>query len=340
MSVGCTYHAYCQKMDKSKIDQLRAFVEVVKANPDILRSDELSFFQEFIESFGGKIPAAKSSEPTAAAAPETAEPKEEDFYDKDDADRMGPESDPLPPTPKVGEELSEEQQNKVNSLKAKAIEALEDGDRKAGLEYLNQAVAVGGATAMLLTKRAELLLRLRRPVAAIRDCDNALSLNPDSGKAFRVRGLAHRALQKWERAHTDLANAQTIDFDEATEVVKRFVDEKYKPVAEAKRVWQQTQQKPTRPARAAPSSHVSAPQMPAGMPGMPPGMEGMGGMFGDLFSDPELATAFTNPRVMQAMQEMMTNPAALFQYQNDPEVGPVLMKLMAKMGSGGGGFNM
>ena len=337
MSVGCTYHAYCQKMDKSKIEQLRAFVEVVKANPDILRSDELSFFQEFIESFGGKIPAAKSSEPTAAAAPETAEPKEEDFYDKDDADRMGPESDPLPPTPKVGEELSEEQQNKVNSLKAKATEALEDGDHKSGLEYLNQAVAVGGATAMLLTKRAELLLRLRRPVAAIRDCDNALSLNPDSGKAFRVRGLAHRALQKWERAHTDLANAQTIDFDEATEVVKRFVDEKYKPVAEAKRVWQQTQQKPTRPA---PSSHVSAPQMPAGMPGMPPGMEGMGGMFGDLFSDPELATAFTNPRVMQAMQEMMTNPAALFQYQNDPEVGPVLMKLMAKMGSGGGGFNM
>ena len=337
MFVGCTYRAYCQKMDKSKIDQLCAFVEVVKANPDILHSDELSFFKEFIESFGGKIPAAKSSEPTAAAAPETAEPKEEDFYDKDDADRMGPESDPLPPTPKVGEELSEEQQNKVNSLKAKAIEALEDGDRKAGLEYLNQAVAVGGASAMLLTKRAELLLKLRRPVAAIRDCDNALSLNPDSGKAFRVRGLAHRALQKWERAHTDLANAQTIDFDEATEVVKRFVDEKYKPVAEAKRVWQQTQQKPTRPA---PSSHVSAPQMPAGMPGMPPGMEGMGGMFGDLFSDPELATAFTNPRVMQAMQEMMTNPAALFQYQNDPEVGPVLMKLMAKMGSGGGGFNM
>jgi hypothetical protein len=40
---------------------------------------------------------------------------------------------------------------------------------------------------------------------------------------------------------------------------------------------------------------------------------------------------------MTAFQSMMSNPASILQYQNDPEVGPILMKLMSKMGGGGFG---
>ena len=58
---------------------------------------------------------------------------------------------------------------------------------------------------------------------------------------------------------------------------------------------------------------------------------------GDLFSDPELMGAMSNPKVMQAMTAMMSNPAAFMEYSNDPEVGPILMKLMSKFG---GGMNM
>ena len=41
-----------------------------------------------------------------------------------------------------------------------------------------------------------------------------------------------------------------------------------------------------------------------------------------------------NPKVMQAMQAMMSNPMAAMQYMSDPEVGPVLQKLMGLFGGG------
>ena len=44
----------------------------------------------------------------------------------------------------------------------------------------------------------------------------------------------------------------------------------------------------------------------------------------------------TNPKVMAAVQQCMGNPMAMMQYMNDPEVGPVLQKLMGKMMGGGG----
>ncbi len=44
---------------------------------------------------------------------------------------------------------------------------------------------LGGASALTLANRAECLLLLRRPLAAISDCNEALKLNPDSAKALR-----------------------------------------------------------------------------------------------------------------------------------------------------------
>merc|ERR1712085_73692 len=68
----------------------------------------------------------------------------------------------------------------------------------------------------------------------------------------------------------------------------------------------------------------------AGGGGMPPGVA-------EMLSDPELMSSMQNPKVMQAMSEMMGgNPAALGKYANDPEVMGVINKLMSKMGGMGG----
>jgi len=48
--------------------------------------------------------------------------------------------------------------------------------------------------------------------------------------------------------------------------------------------------------------------------------------------------AMSNPKVMQAMTELMSNPAAFAKYQNDPEVMGVMQKLMGKFSGGGGGM--
>ena len=68
--------------------------------------------------------------------------------------------------------------------------------------------------------------------------------------------------------------------------------------------------------------------------GMPGGIDPS--MMAGLMNDPEIMAAMSNPKVMAAMQQCMGNPMAMMQYMDDPEVGPVLQKLMGKMMGGGG----
>merc|ERR1712136_669147 len=72
-----------------------------------------------------------------------------------------------------------------------------------------------------------------------------------------------------------------------------------------------------------------------GMGGMPGGIDPS--MFAGLMSDPELMSAFSNPKMMGVMQDIMSNPANAAKYQDDPEVMKVMSKIMS-MGGGAGGM--
>lgn len=45
---------------------------------------------------------------------------------------------------------------------------------------------------MQYAKRGSILLKQQRVKAAIRDCDKAITYNPDSAAAYKYRGRAHR----------------------------------------------------------------------------------------------------------------------------------------------------
>jgi suppressor of tumorigenicity protein 13 len=63
-------------------------------------------------------------------------------------------------------------------------------------------------------------------------------------------------------------------------------------------------------------------------------------------SDPELAAAMQNPKVTAAFTKMMSDPSAMSdpakmqEMMSDPEVGPIMQKLMAKVGGAMGGGGM
>ena len=75
-----------------------------------------------------------------------------------------------------------------------------------------------------------------------------------------------------------------------------------------------------------------------GMPNSPD----MQGLMGAILSDPELAAGLQNPKVMEAFSSimsspggamgLMSNPSKLQEMMQDPEVGPFMQKLMAKLG--------
>lgn len=66
-------------LDAQKVMELKGFVGLMKQNPQLLHEPSLSFFKDFIESMGGKIPAkaaaAAGGSSGGEASPKAASPK-------------------------------------------------------------------------------------------------------------------------------------------------------------------------------------------------------------------------------------------------------------------------
>merc|ERR1719330_306238 len=158
--------------------------------------------------------------------------EEEDIGElSEDPDAMCDEDAPPPGLPEetlMSKELTEEEEDRQNACKGQAAEALEDGDKAKALAKLTEAILVGNPNAMLLAKRGELLLKLKRPKAAILDADAALGKNPDSAKAYRLRAKAHRYLSMWDEAVTDFAACQKIDYDDDVKDMHEFCNRRKK----------------------------------------------------------------------------------------------------------------
>jgi len=183
---------------------------------------------------------------------------------------------------------------------------------------------------MLYTRRADILLHMRRPLAAVRDCSQALVLNPNYARAFRTRGLARRHLQDWEHAHLDLSQAQAIDYDEGLEPVHRFVQDKWaqlyamrhayelqmearadalatektrREIAELERIQKEACQECAEE-QAAEEEGMAA-KVAASQAGT-------------------LSAMLDNPKLRAAAREIDSQPQSFFDYRSDPEIGPIL----------------
>eukprot|EP00435_Cladocopium_sp_Y103_P052153 s1184_g16.t1 len=136
------------------------------------------------------------------------------------------EEEALPAAPSadlISKELSDADADKQGELKGQAIEALEDGDLTAAVKKFTEAMMLGGVSAMMLAKRAEMLLKQKRYRAVEADATLALELNPDSAKAYRARGKARRFLGEYALSAQDFAQAQTIDYDDGVVDMHKYV---------------------------------------------------------------------------------------------------------------------
>ena len=256
-----------------------------------------------------------------------------------------------------------EDYEQASTYKQEAAEAKDRGDYETALKLYNQAIVAAPPSALLYATRASVLEQLGHDSEAMEDCTYALEQNPDSAKAYKIRGkLRYRQSQgkEWESALSDLNQAQAIDFDpELVELLKeltqrRVEDEHVQAQARMeqedalRKKAQEIKQARAEAAAAASASRNSSSTSRGGGGGFPTGMDPSMMMSG-LMSDPEVQEAMKNPKVLQALQELMSgpggpmglmsNPGKLQQLMMDPDVGPVLQKLMGKfMGGGGGGM--
>merc|ERR1712217_602400 len=144
----------------------------------------------------------------------------------DDEGLFNGEEEALPELPGediISKELSDAEMDKQGDLKQAAQDALEDGDTKTAIAKFTEAMMLGGVTAMMVAKRADMLLKQKRYKAVVADATLALKLNPDSAKAYRARGKARRFLGEYEGSEADFQQAQKIDYDDGVVDLHAYV---------------------------------------------------------------------------------------------------------------------
>lgn len=237
---------------------------------------------------------------------------------------------------------------------------MSDGDLDAAIRLFGEAIQHNPHQAVLFAKRAQILLRQKKPNNAVRDAEKALTLNQDNALAHKCKGKALRLLGKWEESALALAAGQKCDYDYDTqELLKTVVqpnaeklrsarlrkessrrEKDHKAKLERARSAREARQKAYTEAKAREAESGGMPGgmggMPGGMGGMPGGMGGMPGGMGGIFDDPEIATLLQDPEVVQAMADIQQNPQNLMQYMSNPKVMKVMQKLQGKFSGMGG----
>lgn len=206
------------------------------------------------------------------------------------------DEEPFPPVGDESAELSEADVDKQMNLKMEASELASTGDLAAALQKWNAVIAMKPSP-LALAKRADVLLKLKKPNAAVHDCEAALKMNPDSAKSLKTRGKAYRLLGEWEKASKDLSAGIAIDFDEDSAETQKIVQAHWVRIREKRlkhdaemREWtkekdakdrSRARKKVQREYEAQKAAEESSSRdMPDGMGGDMPGMGGMGGMPG------------------------------------------------------------
>ncbi|KAL6986078.1 hypothetical protein U1Q18_019445 [Sarracenia purpurea var. burkii] len=238
-------------MDAANLNQLKQFIEQCKSNPSVLSDPSLSFFRDYLESVGCKLPPSayraeespygKSKSYVVDESDEDMEDDEEEHQPRGTADEeeeseiiesdielegeiVEPDNDPPQKMGDPSVEVTEEDRDASQGAKAQAMEAISEGKLKEAIEHLTKAILLNPTSAIMYATRASVFIKMKKPNAAIRDANAALEINPDSAKGYKSRGMARAILGQWEEAAKDLHLASNLDYDEEISIVLKKVE--------------------------------------------------------------------------------------------------------------------
>ena len=345
-----------------QVKLLKVFVEACKANPSLLHTPELEFFKDYLQSLGAKLPdAPKTSPRTPTAEPKKEErpstPEEEESPESDlELDNEGvvePDNDPPQEMGDESVEVTDDMMEQANDKRMEAMMAMNDGRHEDAIPMFTEAIKLNPQAAPTFAKRAGCYLKMKKPNAAIRDCNKAVSMNPDSALGYKMRGKAHALLGHWEEAYRDLQTGCKIDYDDDHNALAKEIEPKAKRIMEHKR--KQERKKEERELRekkerirkakeeyerARKESEERAGQespgafpggfpggfpmggmggMPGGMGGMPGGMGGMPGEMGGMPGGMGGMPGGMGGAGMEQLGALFQDPEVMAAFQ-DPEV--------------------
>merc|ERR1711973_238669 len=168
------------------------------------------------ESEPEKMDTTEEKKSEQEEKPVSEEESEESDVDLEVEGVIEPDNDEPLPVGDESVEVTEEMIDESTSKRMEAMNAMSEGNMEEAVKHFTDAILKNPLSASLYAKRASCLIKMKKPNAAIRDCNKAIQINPDSAQPYKWRGRAHRLLGHWEQAFKDLGQACKLDYDEQT----------------------------------------------------------------------------------------------------------------------------
>ncbi|QHO03542.1 TPR repeat-containing thioredoxin TDX [Arachis hypogaea] len=219
-------------MESGKILELRQLIEACKSNPSFIHDPSLSFFKSYLLSLGARIPPNPKTEPV------DVDDIVESDIDLDDSDLVEPDNDPPLKMGDPSAQVTPDMIDAAQLAKSRAIDYISQNKLDQAVEQLTEAILLNPHSAILYATRASVLLKLKKPNAAVRDADTALKINQDSAKGYKVRGMARAMLGLWEEAASDLHVASKLDYDEDIGMALKKVEPNVRKIEDHRRKYE------------------------------------------------------------------------------------------------------
>jgi len=242
----------------------------------------------------------------------------------------------------------------ANNKKMEAMTAYREKRYQDALNLYTQAIKNNPHSGILYASRAQVFLDMKKPNAAIRDCEIAIRIAPDSAKGYKIRGRARKSIGQYDTALRDIQTGQKLDWDEASHKLESELKPRVDIIVANKKRKDEVEKKRSdaqkrRAQKTSSSSRGTESKNPFGgmggmggmggsfpnMGGMPGGMPGMGELPPELLqaflSDPDLLLMMQDPSMLAKLQEIMADPTKVAQYQNDPKFAKLFSKISGMM---------
>ncbi|CAM9203624.1 unnamed protein product, partial [Bubo scandiacus] len=118
--------------------------------------------------------------------------------------------------PEMGVENLEVTSNMMKQADEKKKVAFDAVGRGESVQLFTDAIKLNPQLSTLYVNRASVFVQLQKPYAAIRDCNKAMKIDPNSAQPYKWRRKAFRLLDHWQQAAKDLAPVCQLDYDEDT----------------------------------------------------------------------------------------------------------------------------
>lgn len=211
--------------------------------------------------------------------------------------------------------VSEEQENteakaKAEALKLEGNKAMASKDYDLAIEKYTAAIASFPTNAVYFANRAAAYSSQKKYEEAVEDAKSAIKVNPSYSKGYSRLGFAKFAQGNTQDALEAYKKVLDIEGDKATDAMKRDYETAKKKVELSLNLEKTSSPTPESASEKADNTSRQVPQDGAAFPDM---SSLLGGGLGSFLNNPQIMQAaqqmMSNPRAMEQMESMMQNPS-------------------------------